>query len=541
MTPYTESYTRGPSVPLLEKTIPQVLEATSKKFASNLALVVQHQNVRLTWRELAEEVRHTAQALRGLGLKPGDRIGVWATNCLEWILLQYGAARAGVVLVNVNPAYRAAELRFILRQSRMKAIFLNRKDARSDYAAILDEARSGEELALRHAVFFGEPSWSKFLSQKADPGLTPRDPKVVVNIQYTSGTTGSPKGVLLTHRNLVNNGYLIGRNLKYSEKDRLVVPVPMYHCFGCVIGTMASATTGAAMILPAPSFDALATLQAMHEHRATSIYGVPTMFIAMLEHPRFGDFSFRSLRTGVMAGSPCPIEVMKRVIRDMDCPQMTIMYGQTEASPVITASGVDDALDIRVSTVGRAMPETEVKIVNADGGTSPVGEQGELCARGYLVMAGYDGDPEGTARAVDAEGWLHTGDLAVMRPDGYFRITGRARDMIIRGGENIYPREVEEFLYTHPKVADVQVVGLPDLKLGETVLAWIKLKAGESATEEEIREFCKGRIAHFKIPQHVRFVDAFPMTVSGKVQKYQIRRAEIAERGLEGAANVETA
>ena len=541
MTPHTESYTRGPSVPLLEKTIPQVLEATSKKFASNLALIVRHQNVRLTWEELAGEVRHVAQSLRGLGLKPGDRIGVWATNCVEWVLLQYAAARAGIVLVNVNPAYRAAELRFILGKSRMKAIFLNRKDARSDYSAILEEARAGEDLPLRHAIYFGEPSWNKFLSQKADPGLTPRDPKAVVNIQYTSGTTGSPKGVLLTHRNLVNNGYLIGRNLKYSEKDRMVVPVPMYHCFGCVIGTMASATSGAAMILPAPSFDPLATLQALHEHRATSIYGVPTMFIAMLDHPRFGEFQFRSLRTGVMAGSPCPIEVMKRVIRDMDCPQMTIMYGQTEASPVVTASGVDDPLEIRVSTVGRAMPETEVNIVNAAGETVAVGEQGELCTRGYQVMAGYDGDAEGTARAIDADGWLHTGDLAAMRPDGYFRITGRARDMIIRGGENIYPREVEEFLYTHPKVADVQVVGLPDLKLGETVLAWVKLKAGESATEDEIREFCKGRIAHFKIPQYVRFVEAFPMTVSGKVQKYQIRQMEIAERGLEKVAGVETA
>ncbi len=364
-------------------------------------------------------------------------------------------------------------------------------------------------------------------------------PDEVINIQYTSGTTGSPKGVLLTHRNLVNNAVICSLGMKTTEHDRICVPVPLYHCFGCVIGTLVCLVTGATLILPSPTFDALATMQAIHEERATTIYGVPTMFIAELGHAEFSRFDFSSLRTGVMAGAPCPIEVMKRVGTEMHCPAMTIAYGQTESSPVITMSGVEDSLEHRVSTVGRACPATEVMIVSAEGEIAPVGEQGELCTRGYLVMKGYDQEPEATARAIDEEGWLHTGDLATMRPDGYFRVTGRAKDMIIRGGENIYPREVEEFLYTHPKVADVQIVGLPDAKLGEIVAAWIKVK--EPATEDEIRDFCRGKIAHFKIPQHIRFVDSFPMTVTGKIQKFKIRDAEIKELGLEGVAQIQTA
>jgi fatty-acyl-CoA synthase len=334
---------------------------------------------------------------------------------------------------------------------------------------------------------------------------------------------------------------VIASGLRLTEQDRMCVPVPLYHCFGCVAGTLAMIGSGAAMILPAPTFDPVATMQAIHSGRATSIYGVPTMFIAQLQHPEFPRFDFSSLRTGVMAGAPCPIEIMKRVVNDMHCPQMTIMYGQTESSPVITMASVDDTLERRVATVGAACDETEVQIVSPDGKTVPVGEQGELCTRGYLVMKGYDQEPEATARAVDSEGWLHTGDLATMRPDGYFRITGRLKEMIIRGGENVYPREVEEFLYSHPKIADIQVVGLPDEKLGESVAAWIRLKAGETSTEDDIREFCRGKIAHFKIPQYIRFVDSFPMTVTGKIQKYVIRQAEIKYRGLQTAAEIQTA
>jgi fatty-acyl-CoA synthase len=357
----------------------------------------------------------------------------------------------------------------------------------------------------------------------------------VVNIQYTSGTTGSPKGVLLTHRNILNNGFLVGRQMKVTEEDRIVVPVPLYHCFGCVIGVLCCVVSGSTLILPAWSFDAKAVLEAVHHERATAIYGVPTMFIAELQHPDFSSYDLTSLRTGIMAGAPCPIEVMKRVVNEMHCPDITIAYGQTEASPAITMSSAGDPLEVRVSTVGSAMPETEVMI------DAPIGEQGELCTRGYLVMKGYDGEEEATARAIDSEGWLHTGDLAVMRADGNFKITGRAKDMIIRGGENIYPREIEEFLYTHPKIADVQVVGLPDLRLGETTCAWIRLKEGESLTEHELKEFCRGKIAHFKVPQYVRFVEAFPMTVTGKIQKFKIRKTEIERLGLGDAAKVETA
>jgi fatty-acyl-CoA synthase len=361
-------------------------------------------------------------------------------------------------------------------------------------------------------------------------------------MQYTSGTTGMPKGVLLTHVNLVNNARFIGQYLQLSERDRIALPVPLFHCFGCVIGTMTSAVTGAAAVLPAATFDARATLQAIEQERCTAVYGVPAMFIAELQHPEFRRFDLGSLRTGVMAGAPCPIEVMKRVVGDMHCAELVVAYGQTEAAPVITMSRADDSVETRCTTVGRALPETEVRIASTPTGeTVPVGEQGELLARGYMVMREYDAEPEATAKAIDADGWLHTGDLAVMRDDGCFRITGRARDMIIRGGENIYPREIEEFLYTHPKVSDVQVVGLPDERLGETVLAWIRLKPGETADEEEIRAYCRSRLAHYKTPQHVRFVDAFPMTLSGKVQKYKIRQQEIRERGLERAASQETA
>jgi len=544
------SYTRGPQTPILEKTIGQALAETAANYPSRDALIAPHQNARLTWRELAEQAERVAVGLLAWGLQPGDRVGVWATNCVEWILLQLGCARAGLVLVNVNPAYRSHELGYVLRKSRMRALFLHERDARADYRAILEESRAGQDLPLEHVIYLGQTSWSRMLEpggslppEAASPQafVVPRVDEVV-NIQYTSGTTGSPKGVLLTHRNLVNNAWLIGQRVKMTAQDRICVPVPLYHCFGCVIGSLVAVVTGAALILPAAQFDPLATLQAVHAERATAIYGVPTMFIAELEHPEFGRFDLTSLRTGIMAGAPCPIEIMKRVVDQMHCREMTIAYGQTEASPVVTLSQVDDPLELRVSTVGCALPNTEVKIVSTDTGeTVPAGQQGELCARGYLVMKGYDQEPEATCRAVDPDGWLHTGDLAAMQPDGYYRITGRAKEMIIRGGENIYPREIEEFLYANPKIADVQVVGLPDRKLGETVLAWIRLRAGETATEQEIREFCRGRIAHFKIPQHIRFVDSFPLTVTGKVQKFRIREQEIRQRGLEQVAKIETA
>jgi fatty-acyl-CoA synthase len=533
------SYSKGPDAPLAAETICEAFHKTAAKFPKREALVSRHQNVQLTWAQLDERVGETARGLAGLGLATGDRVGVWSTNCIEWILVHLACTRIGAVLVNVNPAYRAYELQFVLRKSGMKALFLWEKDCRSDYASILTEARSGEKLPLQQAVCFGSDSWNSMLANGVDVSQGCLAADDVTNIQYTSGTTGFPKGVLLTHRNLLNNAIVISQGMHISEQDRICVPVPLYHCFGSVAGTLLMLVTGATMILPCATFDSLATMHAIQDEKATTIYGVPTMFIAELGHAEFASFDFSSLRTGVMAGAPCPIEVMKRVVNEMHCPEMTIMYGQTETSPVITMSMTEDSLERRVSTVGKACPNTEVKIVSPGGETVPIGEQGELCARGYLVMKGYDQEPEATKRAIDDDGWLHTGDLATMREDGYFRVTGRAKDMIIRGGENVYPREIEEFLHTHPKVADVQVVGLPDVKLGEIVAAWIRLKA--PADVDEIRDFCKGKIAHYKIPQHFRFVDEFPMTVTGKIQKFRIREIEIKELGLDDAAKIQTA
>jgi fatty-acyl-CoA synthase len=536
------SYARGPSLPLLDKTIGQILEDAAAHNPSGDALISRHQGIRLSYRDLQGQVEQTARGLWGLGIRPGDRVGMWASNCAEWIYLQVATARIGAVLVNVNPANRSHEMRFVLQKSGMKALFLHERDARANYLEILEDARRAQDLPLAHAVLLGTDAWTNMLANGVEPAPTAPNPDDVVNIQYTSGTTGSPKGVLLTHRNLVNNGYLVGRNLRAASQDRVCAPVPMYHCFGCVMASLMCIVHRAALVLPAPQFDALASLEAVQAERCTALYGVPTMFIAELEHPRFREFDLTSLRTGIMAGAPCPVEVMRRVVTEMHCPEMTIAYGQTESSPVITMSATDDPVEIRVATVGRAAPETEVKIVaRDDGATLDVGQRGELCTRGYLVMKGYDSEPEATARAIDSEGWLHTGDLATMRADGCFHIAGRLKEIIIRGGENIYPREVEEFLHGHPKIADVYIVGLPDERLGETVLAWIKLKADEMATEDEIRDFCRGRIAHFKIPQHVRFVESFPMTVSGKIQKFRIREQEIDALGLSRAASIETA
>ena len=535
------SYSRGPDHALWEKTIGQVLDQTVERWGDCLALVSRHQSKRYSWRELSELADSVARGLWSLGIRPGDRIGLWSTNCVEWVMLQLGCARAGAILVNVNPAYRTHELAFTLRKSRMKALFLWERDVRAEYAQILEEARHGQTLPLEHVIVFGTAAWEEFLRAKNEIPVSIQ-PEDVANIQYTSGTTGMPKGVLLTHRNQVNNGKFLAQGMRYTEHDRICVPVPMYHCFGCVIGTMSALASGAAMILPNWTFDARATLEAVEAERATSLYGVPAMFIAELGLPEFRNFNLASLRTGMMAGAPCPVEVMRRVMGEMHCPELTIGYGRTESTPVLTMSAVDDPVEIRVSTIGKALPCTEMKIVSVlDDSTLPICERGEVCGRGYMVMKGYDDEPEATARAVDHEGWLHTGDLGAMREDGYIHLTGRAKDMIIRGGENVYPREVEEFLYAHPKVAEVQVVGIPDERLGEVVLAWIRLKAGENAAEDEIRKFCEGQIAYFKIPQHIRFVDEFPMTVTGKIQKFKIKEMEIKERGLSKLAKRETA
>jgi fatty-acyl-CoA synthase len=536
------SYARGPETKLLDKTLGQALEEAAHHNPAGDAIVSRHQGLRLSYRDLQRAVERTARGLWGLGIRPGDRVGMWAPTCAEWIYLQIATARVGAVLVNVNPAYRSHELRFVLRKSGMKAIFLLKRDARTRYLEVLEEARSGDDAPLVHAILLEGDSWTSMLDNGAEPAPHAATTNDVVNIQYTSGTTGAPKGVLLTHRNLVNNAYLISRTLRFTEHDRLCCPVPLYHCFGCVMSTLVCIVSRMALILPAPQFDPLPTLEAVQAERCTALYGVPTMFIAELEHPRFREFDLHSLRTGIMAGAPCPVDVMRRVVSEMHCSEITIAYGQTESSPVVTMSSPADDFETRVSTVGRAMPETEIKIVALDSGDLVETDQrGELCARGYMVMKGYDGDPEATARTVDADGWLHTGDLATMRADGCFHIAGRLKEVIIRGGENIYPREIEEFLHRHPKIADIYVTGLPDERLGETVLAWIKLKSEETATEDEIREFCRDRIAHFKIPQYIRFVDAFPMTLSGKVQKFRIREQEIEVRDLGRAASIKTA
>jgi fatty-acyl-CoA synthase len=535
-----QSYARGPRATVVRKSIGEAFLETTSRVPDCLAIVSRHQNIRLTWREYADQALRVAAGLRTLGLRPGDRAGVWATTCAEWVALQFGCALAGVVLVNVNPASRSHEVSFVLRKSRMRAIFLHTADKRADYRAILEESRDGQDVPLEHAIYLDTPDWTNFLREPDGVEVHP-DPDEPANIQYTSGTTGEPKGVLLTHVNLVNNGRFFGEYLKLNEHDRICVPVPLFHCFGSVIGSMTAAMTGSACVFPSATFDPLATLEAIDAEQATAIYGVPAMFIAQLQHTEFPRFQLSSLRTGVMAGAPCPVEIMRQVVDQMHCAQMLVAYGQTESSPGITCSRVDDDLDTRCTTVGCCLPETEVRIASPTGETLPIGERGELLARGYMVMKGYDGLPEATARAIDPEGWLHTGDLAVMRPDGYFKITGRSKDMIIRGGENVYPREIEEFLYTHPAVADAQVIGIPDERLGETVVAWIRLKAGQTATEEDIRAFCREKLAYFKAPQFIRFVDAYPMTLSGKTQKFKMRQFEIENRGLQDLANRQTA
>jgi fatty-acyl-CoA synthase len=537
----TRSQTRGPDRPLLNLTIGDLLHRTANRFPDRDAVVSCHQASRFTWAELSEQADRVARGLWALGIRKGDRVGLWSTNCIEWMMMHMGTARAGAALVNVNPAYRSHELQYTLTRSRMKALFLWSRDKRADYAAILDRARHNLTLELRHTVFFDSPEWPELLDA---PGQLPDrvDASDVANIQYTSGTTGLPKGVMLTHHNIVNNGQFLAQGFHYTERDRICIPVPLFHCYGCVIGTMTALNTGAALVFPNWTFDARATLAAIHREACTSVYGVPAMYVAELALPDFATFNLTSLRTGMMSGAPCPIELMKRVLAEMHIAELVIAYGQTESSPVVTMSDADDTIDIRVNTVGRAMPQTEIKIIStSSGATVPVGEKGEVCARGYVVMKGYDAEPEATSLAIDKDGWLHTGDLGVMHEDGCIHLTGRSRDIIIRGGENIYPREIEEFLYTHSKISEVQVFGIPNARLGEIVAAWVRLAPNQSATEEEIREFCRDQIAYFKIPEHIRFVTEFPATLSGKIQKFKMREFEIVARSLQSVAAAVTA
>jgi fatty-acyl-CoA synthase len=541
----TLSYARGPSRPLLELSIGDLLHRTALRFPDRLAVASRHQGQRLTWAELSQEADAVARGLWSLGIRRGDRVGLWSTNCIEWIVMHMGCARAGAALVNVNPAYRSHELQFTLTRSRMKALFLWHRDKRADYEEILDRARHGLSLELAHTIYFDSPDW---LALKSAPGELPAHVAVddVANIQYTSGTTGLPKGVMLTHHNIVNNGQFLAAGFHYSEQDKIVVPVPLFHCYGCVIGTMSAVNSGAAIILPNWTFDPRATLKAIHDERATSVYGVPAMYVAELSLPEFPSYDLTSLRTGMMSGAPCPVELMKRVLEEMHCSELVIAYGQTETSPVVTMSDAGDSIEVRVNTVGRAMPQTEIQIASSTTGeTLPCGQQGEVCVRGYALMKGYDGDAEGTAQVIRDDGWLRTGDLGIMREDGCIHLTGRSRDVIIRGGENIYPREVEEFLYTHPQVDEVQVVGIPNARLGEIVAAWVRLKPGlvpdVDATEEQIKAFCRSQIAYYKIPEHIRFVTEFPATLSGKIQKFKMREFEIEVRALQSVASAATA
>ncbi len=545
----TSAYAQGEaSVPLLEETIGANLERTVATFGDREALVSHHQGVRYSWSELNAAVDELARALIAAGLVAGDRVGIWSPNCAEWALVQYATAKLGVILVNINPAYRTSELEYALRQSGCRMLIAAPAFKTSDYRAMVAEVRDGLD-ALERVVFIDTEDWAGLLAEAAgvDPGelrarsdaLAASDP---INIQYTSGTTGFPKGATLTHRNILNNGFFVGEGVGYTETDRVCIPVPFYHCFGMVMGNLACSSHGAAMVIPAPAFDATATLATVAAERCTSLYGVPTMFIAMLSAPEFDSYDLASLRTGIMAGSPCPVEVMKRVIERMHMSEVGICYGMTETSPVSTQTAVDDPLEKRVGTVGRVGPHLEVKVCDPEtGDTVARGDTGELCTRGYSVMNGYWEDPERTAEAIDPEGWMHTGDLATMDGDGYVNIVGRIKDLVIRGGENVYPREVEEFLYTHPDIADVQVIGVPDERYGEELMAWVIPRTGASVDEDAVREFCRGRIAHYKVPRYVKFVDAFPMTVTGKVQKFKMREQAVDELDLGAQASAKTA
>jgi fatty-acyl-CoA synthase len=542
------SYVNGASdVPLLGETIFQNLRRTASRFGDNEALVAALQDRRSTYRELVEECEVVARGLMARGVKKGDRVGIWSPNRYEWVVVQYATAAVGAILVNINPAYGTSELEYALNQSEVSFLILAAAFRQADYKGMLAEVK-GRCPTLRDALVI-EEGWdalkrdaamvSEVRLHEVESSLQFDD---AINIQYTSGTTGFPKGATLTHHNILNNGFFIGETLKYSERDRVCIPVPFYHCFGMVLGNLACTTHGATMVVPAEAFDPVITMDTVQKERCTSLYGVPTMFIAELEHPRFKEFDFSTLRTGIMAGSPCPVEVMKKVQTVMHIPEMTIAYGMTETSPASTQCATDDPLEKRVATVGRVHPHVEIKIVDPESGAVvPRGTTGEMCSRGYMVMLGYWNNEEATRQAIDAAHWMHTGDLATMDEEGYVNIVGRIKDMIIRGGENIYPREVEEFLYRHPDVADVQVIGIPSEKYGEEVMAWVKPRDGATATGEELAAWCKGKIATYKIPRHWKFVDSFPMTVTGKVQKFKMREIAVEELGLEKAAGMRTA
>ncbi len=552
------SYVHGAhDVPLIGDTIGAFLDGVAQRHGDQPALVVAHQNVRWTYRQFHERVNRLAAGLQKLGLLPGDRIGIWSQNCAEWVLTQFATAKAGLVMVNINPAYRRSELEYVLDKVQCSALILSPSFKSSDYITMLQDVvpeihhsapgalKSSQLPHLRQVIRLGSDNTPGMLNfdavlesaSAADLEQMERIAATLqfddaVNIQFTSGTTGAPKGATLTHHNILNNGFFIGEAMRLTEKDRLCIPVPLYHCFGMVLGNLACVTHGAAMIYPGEGFDAKAVLDTVQSEKCTGLHGVPTMFIAILDHPDFASYDLSGLRTGIMAGSPCPIQVMTRVIEQMHMKEITIAYGMTETSPVSFQSSVDDPVDLRVSTVGRVHPHLEVKIVDAEGRIVPRGEKGELLTRGYSVMLGYWGDEEKTREAIDAARWMHTGDLAVIDDDGFCSIVGRSKDMVIRGGENIYPREVEEYLYRHPKVLDVQCVGVPDPKYGEELCACIILRPGMQADAEEIRAFCNGQIAHYKIPRYVRFVESFPMTVTGKIQKFMLRKQVATDLGL---------
>jgi fatty-acyl-CoA synthase len=544
------SYSHGTSdTPLLGDTIGANFERAAARFPDRPALVSRHQDVRLTYAELGAAVDAAAAGLLRAGIAAGDRVGIWAPNCSEWVVIQYATAKVGAILVNVNPAYRTHELEYVLRQSGVRLLFSASAFKTSDYAAMIDEV-AGAIDTLERTVFVDRPEWAEFCAGDVDrdaiaarmAGLSFDDP---VNIQYTSGTTGFPKGATLSHHNILNNGFFVTELVRLTERDLTCLPVPFYHCFGMVMGNLGTLAHGGCVVIPAAGFDPRATLEAVAAEGVTSLYGVPTMFIAMLDHEDFDSFDLSSLRTGIMAGSPCPIEVMKKVVDRMHMSEVAICYGMTETSPVSTQTRVDDPLERRVATVGRVGPHVEVKVVGVDGPDLGLvverGQPGELCTRGYSVMLGYWDDPERTAEAVDRAGWMHTGDLATMDDEGYLNIVGRSKDMVIRGGENVYPREVEEFLYTHEAIADVQVIGVPDEKYGEELCAWVIARPGADIDEDAVREYCRGRLAHFKVPRYVIFADEFPMTVTGKVQKFKMRETSVERLGLQDAAAVRSA
>jgi fatty-acyl-CoA synthase len=539
----TESYAAGETTtPLLDETIGANLERTVAQWPDREALVEVASGRRWTWREFDHAVDEAARGLLGLGIAKGDRVGMWAPNCAEWTIIQFAAAKAGAILVNVNPSYRTHEFAYAVNQSGLRLLLAATSFKTSDYRGMVEEVTAkGEVPGLERTLYVDSDDWQRLVDAGRDlpadalterqRDLAPDDP---INIQYTSGTTGFPKGATLSHRNILNNGYFVTELINFTEQDRLCIPVPFYHCFGMVMANLGCVTHGATMVIPAPGFDPSITLRTVQDERCTAVYGVPTMFIAMQNAPDFADYDLATLRTGIMAGSICPVEVMKRCINDMHMAEVSIAYGMTETSPVSCQTRADDDLDRRTSTIGRAAPHVEIRIVDpATGETVPRGEPGEFCTRGYSVMLGYWDDPAKTAEAIDADGWMHTGDLAVMREDGYANIVGRIKDMVIRGGENIYPREIEEFLYTHPDVEDVQVVGVPDEKYGEELCAWIRLRAGADPLDADaVRAFATGKLAHYKIPRYVLLVEDFPMTVTGKIRKVEMRERSTELLGL---------